>query len=70
MPKHLGILELNHFSGDKALLDGVASTYIIMGTTMDHGVDWSSGKDDALMIMSLWWNANFWLYLTQVSPGA
>ena len=30
----------------------VASTNIIIGTTMDRGDDQSSGKDGALMIMS------------------
>ena len=82
MSKHLGILELKHFSRGKALLDDVdtwtstlvikasslacraksyfrvavavdylrlcvASTYIIIGTTVDLRVDRSSGKDGA-----------------------
>ena len=37
---------------------------------MDHGVIWSSRKDGALVIVLPRWNANFWLYLTQASPGA
>ena len=37
---------------------------------MDRGVNRKSRKDGALTIVSPRWNANFWLYLTQVSPGA
>ena len=37
---------------------------------MNHGVDRRSRKDGALMIVPPRWSANFWLYLTQASPGA
>ena len=30
----------------------VAPTHVIIGTTMDHGVDRGGGKDGALMIVS------------------
>jgi hypothetical protein len=32
---------------------------LIIGTTMDRGVNRSSGKDGARMIVVPWWNANF-----------
>ena len=37
---------------------------------MDFRVIWSSRKDGALVIVLPRWNANFWLYLNQASPGA
>ena len=37
---------------------------------MAFGVIWSSRKDGTLVIMLPRWNVNFWLYLTQASPGA
>jgi hypothetical protein len=37
---------------------------------MDRGVTRRQHKDGALMIVSSWRNANFWLNLTQASPGA
>jgi hypothetical protein len=37
---------------------------------MDRAVIWSSREDGALMIVTSRWNANFWLYHTQASPGA
>ena len=48
----------------------VASTYIIIGTMMDRGVDRSSRKDGALVIVLPRWNANPWLPLDQASPDA
>ena len=48
----------------------VVSMYIIIGTTMDHGVDQKSRKDGALVIVLPRWNANPWLYLAQARPGA
>jgi hypothetical protein len=36
---------------------------------MDRGVNRSSGKDGARIIVVSWWNANF-DYVTQASPGA
>jgi hypothetical protein len=38
--------------------------------TMDRGVNRSSGKDGAQMIVVSWWNANFGDMFTQASPGA
>jgi hypothetical protein len=36
----------------------VASADVIIGISMDRGVNWSGGNDGALMIVSHRWNAN------------
>ena len=37
---------------------------------MDRGVDRSSRKDGAIVIVLPRWNANPWIPLAQASPGA
>jgi hypothetical protein len=46
----------------------IASTYILIGATVDRGVNRNGKKDGAVMIESSGWNANLVIVLPRQAP--